>query len=74
MGEGISAGYEALVILVRSALGMGRKKQDLRASAISEGVGAMLWVVTMLGMVGEIEGDGFILLLILPKARCLFFI
>jgi hypothetical protein len=40
-GEGISAGYEAWGMLVRSALGMGGNNLDFRASAFSEGVVAV---------------------------------
>jgi hypothetical protein len=46
MGEGISAGYEALGILVRSAFGKGGKNWDFRASAFSDRVVAKLKGIT----------------------------
>jgi hypothetical protein len=54
MGESISAGYEALGILVRSAFGMGEKNWDFRASAFSKGVVAMPEGMTRLGKVGGV--------------------
>ncbi len=56
MGEGISAGYEAWGKSVRSALGMGGKNLDFRASAFSEGVVAVPKGVTRLGIVGGVRG------------------
>ncbi len=51
IGEGISAGYEALGISVRWAFGMGEKNQDLKASTFSGGVVAMPVGVTRSGIV-----------------------
>ncbi len=74
MGEGTSAGYEALGMLVRSAFDMVGKNCDFRASVFPERVIAMLAGVTMLGMVEGVGGDGFVPLPILPVPRFPFFL
>ncbi len=56
MGESILAGYEAWEMSVRSALGMGGKNLDFRASAFSERVVAVPRRVTRLGMVRGVSG------------------
>ncbi len=44
---------------MRSALGIGEKNQDFRASALSDGVVAMLKGVTRMGIVGGVGGEWF---------------
>ncbi len=56
IGEGTSTGYDSLRVSVRSASGIGEKKQDFRELAFSEGVEATLVVVTKLGMVRGVGG------------------
>jgi hypothetical protein len=56
MGESILAGYEAWEMSVRSALGMGGKNLDFRASAFWKGVVAVPRGVTRLGIVRGVGG------------------
>jgi hypothetical protein len=56
MGEGITVGYEALRMLLRSALGIGGKNWVFRASAFSNGVVAMPDRVTRVWIVRGVRG------------------
>jgi hypothetical protein len=72
--ELISIGYKALKISVRLAFGMGRQSGDFRASAIAEGITAMLEAVARLGIAKGLGRDSSFLLPTLPVARYPFFL
>jgi hypothetical protein len=62
MGEGISAGYEALRMSEKLASGIGGKNRALRVSAFSEGVVAFPEGVTRVGIEGGVGGRWLLVL------------